>query len=89
MIAQVPSHCVAISPFASRGLDPSQLVVVGSFSTSPCVTMSYSRVSPTRRSAPFAQGSPSASLVVAAVSQLTEPLTYVQDVSGHWAAKLV
>lgn len=40
-IAQVPSHCVAISPLAVRGLDSSQLLVVGSFSISPSWTMSY------------------------------------------------
>ena len=80
---------MAISPLAIRGLDASQLVVVGSFSTSPSRTMSYSRVSAVRRSAPSAHGSPSASLVVACSSQLTEPLTWVHWVSGHMSLKLV
>ena len=89
VIAQEPSHIVAMSPLASLGLEPSQLVVVGSFSVSPPRTMSYSIVSPTRRSSPSAHGSPSASLDVARGSQLTAPSTYVQCVSGHMSLKFV
>src|SRR5689334_23019809 len=82
--AHEPSHMVPTLPVAMRFLLFSQLVVVGSCSDSPPCTMSYSRVSPAFRSPPAFHGSdPEAKASCAFGSQLTEPTTPVQAVSGQ------